>query len=87
MIRYFNTGYISRYLVVFAIAILLWLPSILYPSPYVGRETYAFNFFTYLSISNPLFFTIISMVFTLITAVMLNLYSIKFNLSGKSKIP
>ena len=83
MIRYFNTGYISRYLVVFAIAILLWLPSILYPSPYVGRETYAFNFFTYLSISNPLFFTIISMVFTLITAFMLNLYSIKFNLSGK----
>jgi len=83
MIRYFNTGYVSRYVLVMIIAILIWIPSFIIPENYTGVTSYAYNIILEVFGSNNFAITIASFFLTLITALFLNLYAINSGFVGK----
>jgi len=72
MIRFFSTGYLSRYLLIFLIAIVIWTPSFLFPTSYSGISSYAYNQILYLAAHNNYVLTSVSFIITLITAFLLN---------------
>ncbi len=83
MIRYFNTGYFSRYLLIFFLAIVLWMPGFIYPQAYSGIISFGYDMLYYMSGSNVFIITVISFFITLLTAILLNLFSIESSISGK----
>ena len=74
MISYFNSAYPVRYLVVFIIACIIWLPSLISPQLYIEQHS-VISFFD-LNIefirSNSKYFIWISFIFTVISAVAIN---------------
>lgn len=83
MIRYFSTGYLSRYLLLILLGFIIWTPSLLYPSFYTGISSFVFNQISYLTAQNIYLQTSISFVLTLITAFLLNQLAIDNGFSGK----
>lgn len=83
MIKFFSTGYLSRYLFIFIFGLILWIPSLLYPSYYNGISSFAFNQISLITAQNILLQTIASFFITLITAFLLNKCAIDNGLSGK----
>lgn len=83
MIRYFNTGYISRYLIIIFIAILLWIPIILFPVTYSGIVSFGYNIIVDIINGNYTVLSLFSLLLTLLTAFLLNLYSIESGITGK----
>ncbi len=83
MIRFLSTGYISRYLLVFFLGLIIWLPSLLYPTGYSGVPSYAYNLLAEIFPQNNYFLTTISFLLTLFSAILLNKYAIDTGLVGK----
>lgn len=72
MIKFFSTGYLSRYLLLVLFALILWIPSLLHPTAYSGISSYAFNIVSAITNQNLLIQTTISFVLTILTALILN---------------
>ena len=83
MIKYFNTGYVSRYVLVIIIAIIIWIPSLIIPENYSGVTSYAYGIILELLGNSTLAITLISLFLTLFTALLLNLYAINSGIVGK----
>lgn len=83
MIKYFTTGYISRYVLIVIIAFIIWIPSFLLPDNYTGVTSYAYNIILNLFGANTLVITIICFLLTIITGFFLNLNAINNGLVGK----
>lgn len=83
MIKFFSTGYLSRYLILLILALIIWLPSLLYPISYTGISSYAYNHISYLVNKNILLLTIFSFIITLLTALLLNKIAISNGFSTK----
>ncbi len=83
MIKFFSTGYLSRYLFIFIFGLILWIPSLLFPTYYNGISSFAFNQISLITTQNLFLQTIASFFFTLITAFLLNKCAIDNGLSGK----
>ena len=83
MIRFFSTGYLSRYLLLFLLGLIIWLPSLLFPTSYTGISSYAFDQISYLTNQNLYIQTSISFVLTLVTAFLLNQFAIINGFNGK----
>ena len=83
MIRYFNTGYISRYLIIIFLAVILWIPAIIFPVIYSGIVSFGYNIIVNLFNNNHIFLTTFSLILTLFTAVLLNYFSIESGIIGK----
>ena len=83
MVKFFSTGYLSRYLFIFILGLILWIPSFLFPTYYTGISSFAFNQISLLTAQNTFLQTIASFIITLITAFLLNKCAIDNGLSGK----
>ncbi len=83
MIKFFNTGYLSRYLILLILALIIWFPSMLYPTSYSGISSYAYNCISQLVNLNILLLTIFSFLITLLTAFLLNKIAINNGFSSK----
>jgi len=83
MIRFFSTGYLSRYLLLLLFGLVIWMPSLLFPVSYSGISSYAYNQILFLTAQNIYVVTSISFVLTLITAFLLNQFAINNGLSAK----
>ena len=83
MIRFFSTGYLSRYLLLTLLGLVIWIPSLLFPISYTGISSYAFDQISYLTTQNIYIQTSISFVLTLITAFLLNQLAINNGFNGK----
>lgn len=83
MIKYFNTGYISRYALVIFFGIIIWLPSFIIPESYSGVTSYAYNVISDLFGTNNFVLTIVSFLLTIATAFLLNSYAIRTGIIGK----
>lgn len=83
MIKFFNTGYLSRYLILLILALIFWLPSMLYPTSYSGISSYAYNCISHLVNQNILLLTTFSFLVTLLTAFLLNKIAINNDFSSK----
>ena len=83
MIKFFSTGYFSRYLLLVLLALVLWMPSILYPSSYTGISSYAFNQLRYLTNHNLYLQTIIAFFLTLYTSFLINKIAINNGFNSK----
>ncbi len=83
MIRFFSSGYLSRYLLLVFLGLVIWIPSLLFPNSYTGISSYAFDQISYLTNHNIYIQTSISFVLTLVTAFLLNQIAINNGLIGK----
>lgn len=83
MIRFFSTGYLSRYLLLIIIGLIFWTPSIVYPTFYTGVSSFAYNQILFLTAQNLYLQTVASFIVTLVTAFLLNQCAIDNGLSGK----
>jgi len=83
MIRFFSTGYLSRYLIILLMGLIIWAASLLFPISYSGISSYAYNQILYLTAHNNYVLTSISFVLTLITAFLINQLAINNGFSGK----
>ena len=83
MIRFFSTGYLSRYLLLLLFGLVIWMPSLLFPVSYSGISSYAYNQILSLTAHNIFVLTSISFVLTIITAFLLNQFAINNGLSAK----
>ena len=71
MISYFNSGYPVRYLIVFIIACIIWLPSLIFPH-FIFEQNSVIGFFDLnneFMRSNSKYFIWISFIFTVLSAV------------------
>ena len=74
MISYFNSGYPVRYLIVFIIACIIWLPSLISPH-FIFEQNSVIGFFDLnneFMRSNSKYFIWISFIFTVLSAVAIN---------------
>ncbi len=83
MIKFFSTGYLSRYLLVILFGLIVWTPSIVFPTLYTGISSFAYNQILFLTAQNIYIQTFASLIVTLVTAFMLNKCAIDNGLSGK----
>ncbi len=80
MIKYFNTGYISRYFVCFLIGLILWIPSFLVP--FNGGEIGLIWSNLLFKFSNTVVLSLFSFILVLVTSVILNKFAIDNGFSG-----
>lgn len=83
MIRYFSTGYLSRYLLLIIIGLIFWIPFIIYPTIYTGISSFAYNQILLVTSQNLYFQSIASFIITIVTALLLNKCAIDNGLNGK----
>lgn len=83
MIKFFSSGYLSRYLLLLLFGVVVWIPSFIFPSSYTGISSYAFNQIAYLTAHNNLLLTLFSFILTIISALLLNQFAINNGFSGK----
>lgn len=83
MIKFFSSGYFSRYVILLLLSIIIWLPSLLFPSEYTGIESYAYNHITNLIGNNLYLQTIKSFLLTLITAFAINQFALNNGFTNK----
>jgi uncharacterized protein DUF6427 len=82
MIKYFNSGYISRYIIVFLMGLVLWLPFFIFPINYFDEQNTVNNQVIYL-FGNPYILSGISFIFMIITSIFLNRFAIDNGFIGK----
>lgn len=83
MIRFFSTGYLSRYLLLFILGLIFWAPSIIYPTYYTGVSSFAYNQILFLTTQNVYLQSVASLIVTLVTALLLNKCAIDNGFNGK----
>ena len=83
MIRFFSTGYLSRYLLLILLGLIIWTPSLLFPTSYNGISSFAFDKISYITTQNIYIQTSISFVLTLVTAFILNQLAVNSGFNGK----
>ena len=83
MIRFFSTGYLSRYLLILLIGIVVWLPSLLFPTSYSGISSYAYNQLLFIVAQNNYVITSASFILALVTAFFLNQLAISSGFISK----
>ena len=83
MIRFFSTGYLSRYLLLLLFGLVIWMPSLLFSDSYSGIPSYAYNQILTLTAHNVYVLTSISFVLTIITSFLLNQFAINNGFSAK----
>lgn len=83
MIKFFSSGYLSRYILLLIFGVLIWAPSLILPSSYTGISSFAFNQISYLTADNNLVLTILSFALTMVSALLLNQIAITNGFSGK----
>ena len=76
MIKYFSTGYFSKYLLVLIGGAILWLPSLLFPNVYSGAVSFAYDHIFEFIYHNNFVLTSISFLLTIGTAIFLNKFAI-----------
>ncbi len=82
MIRFFNTGYFSRYIIIIVLAIIIWLPSFLFPNSFSGATGIAYFHLSNL-LNSPLLLTILSAFITVVTSIVLNQFAIRTGIISK----
>ncbi len=83
MIKFFSTGYLARYFQLLLLSVILWLPSLLYPIPYTGIPSFAYNQISSFFNENLFLLTLVSFILTLLTALILNKIAVENGLSSK----
>ncbi len=83
MIKFFSTGYFSRYIVLLLLSLLLWMPSLLFPSSYTSIQSYAFDKIELLCNGSVFFQTLLAFFLTLITAFGINKIAIDNGFTNK----
>jgi len=84
MIKFFSTGYLSRYFLLVLLALFIWIPSFLFPHSYSGISSFAFDQLSYLTDQNLYVQTIIAFILTLTTAFIINKIAVDNGLSSKA---
>jgi hypothetical protein len=83
MIRYFSTGYFSRYIAILVLACTLWVPMLFYPNSDKVIDSLGYDFIELIFSHNPYLLAIIAFLVTLISGFLLNYFSIESGISGK----
>jgi len=83
MINFFSTGYLSRYLLLVIMALIIWMPSLLFPYSYSGISSFAFDQLCYITNQNLYLQTIIAFILTLLTALVVNRIAVENGFSTK----
>ena len=83
MIKYFSTGYLSRYIVLFILLVAIWLPSLFTPILYTGISSYLFDLINVYTSQNLHVQTGFAILLTLLTAIMINKIAVENGFTSK----
>jgi hypothetical protein len=83
MVRFFQSAYLTRYLVIFFLAAIYWIPTFIVKTTFVGESLPVFNAFLWLLGNNFYVSTILAFLITLSSALALNQLCSEFGISDK----
>lgn len=83
MLKYFQSAYLSQYLVIFILAIFLWLPSFFIVDGDQSISLTIDRLFEWFNPDNQILFTAIAFLIILLTALLANQVSTESGISGK----
>lgn len=83
MIKYFSTGYLSRYILLFFLLLIIWIPSLLVPSGYTGISSYLFDVINIFTSQNLFIQTGFAAILTIFTALLINKIAVENGFTSK----